>query len=426
MYKTRITRWGLDKKNKKCDMEAIVRKHSDRQRIGKRSNFRVRGKAVDYEDVVRYFHRRGESIDDVVARRGASKTPEAVACFTPILSPIRTPEALAVPELMFVTVRNYHQGCFEAGVWTADREGDPCRSTKGPLQPANQMKRLRELCSVATDLFGMSRPQEAGMALVAATTDIKDIVLGEDPHTLRRLFEVIMALHRRGRPEIALVILQQFSAMGETLLSRNHPLRIICGWLASTSDIVQTNYENIVIQSFRTLCEVFEGVLGPGHRTSIDSRLTFIYMTSSMDSSSLATSLTKLWHRCEGTLGTHDLRTLEVRLALGWNYLHRSNIIEAKRIAWSMITQCDSNHFRPHVLELLATSQYELGETQEAEINLRAAIDEARSWWGHDNGHVQSWLFTLEGWLEARGDLESAAQLQRERIAPWEPTILAG
>lgn len=426
MYKTRITRWGLDKRNKKPDMEAIVRKHFDRQRIGKNSTFRVRDKAIDYADVLRYWQRRGVSIDDVIARRAASTTPDAVQCFTPIPSPVRTPEVLAVPEMIFVTIRDYHLGCFDAGVWEAGDGSNHCRTTKPPFDSGSQMIRLGELCFMANDLFGRSRPQEAGMALVAATANIRDIVLGEDPHTLNRLLNIIRLLHGRGTPEIASAILQQFSAMGETLLGRKHPLRLVCGWLASTSDTVQTNYVNIIFQSVRTSCEVFESVLGPLHRTSVSARLFLLMnMTSNIDSSSRETLFTKLLHECEGTLGPHDTRTLEVRLDLAWTYHSRSNFIEANSMARSILAQGDSSDsIRSYALEVLARSLYDLGETQEAEIQLRTAIDSERSHWGQDDGLVQRWMLKLEGWLEARGDLESSAQVRRERIALWEPTIL--
>jgi hypothetical protein len=43
MYKDRIKKWGLDKKNKERDMVAILRKKTERDAVGKESSFRVRG-----------------------------------------------------------------------------------------------------------------------------------------------------------------------------------------------------------------------------------------------------------------------------------------------------------------------------------------------------------------------------------------------
>ncbi|KAL2057518.1 hypothetical protein ABVK25_001902 [Lepraria finkii] len=94
MYKMRIKQWGLDKKNnKENEMRAIVHKNKQRSDQGKRSVYRTRDRQVDYADVVRYFNRKKISIDDVIARRTGSATPEAVECFTPVLSPA-TPRAV--------------------------------------------------------------------------------------------------------------------------------------------------------------------------------------------------------------------------------------------------------------------------------------------------------------------------------------------
>ena len=84
MYKSRITLWGLDKNNKEREMRAIVRKYKRRAEQRKASTCQVRGKAVDYQEIVRYFARKRISIEDIMARRATSPTPEAVVCFTPV------------------------------------------------------------------------------------------------------------------------------------------------------------------------------------------------------------------------------------------------------------------------------------------------------------------------------------------------------
>ncbi|KAK3172044.1 hypothetical protein OEA41_004128 [Lepraria neglecta] len=118
MYKTHVNKWGLDKKNKENEMRAIVRKHKQRADLGKRCILRVRGRPMDFAEVVRYWHRKGVSVDDVISRRTASPTPEAVECFTPVPSPITTPQVLATPERIYRNVRDYFAGSFDAGTWT--------------------------------------------------------------------------------------------------------------------------------------------------------------------------------------------------------------------------------------------------------------------------------------------------------------------
>jgi hypothetical protein len=58
MYKSRIRKWKLDKKNKSLEMDAVMRKEVQRNAIGKATTFRLRGRPVDLEDVFRYFKRK--------------------------------------------------------------------------------------------------------------------------------------------------------------------------------------------------------------------------------------------------------------------------------------------------------------------------------------------------------------------------------
>ena len=104
VYKTHIKEWGLDKKNKEPEIRAIIRKNKQRADQGKRSNFRVRGRDIPLAEVVRYSKRKGVSYDEIIARKTASPTPETVEVFTPVPSPVATPQDLAIPESLFGTI----------------------------------------------------------------------------------------------------------------------------------------------------------------------------------------------------------------------------------------------------------------------------------------------------------------------------------
>lgn len=59
MYKSRIKKWNLDKKTKEGEAWAILRMKMHRDAAGKESAFRVRGRTVIVDDVLRYFKRKG-------------------------------------------------------------------------------------------------------------------------------------------------------------------------------------------------------------------------------------------------------------------------------------------------------------------------------------------------------------------------------
>ncbi|KUJ16359.1 uncharacterized protein LY89DRAFT_782627 [Mollisia scopiformis] len=83
MYKDRITKWGLDKKNKERDMLAIVRKKRERDAIGKDTSFRVRDQPVSMEQVWNYLERK-KTIR--IQEGSAPLTPPEISWRTP--SPI--------------------------------------------------------------------------------------------------------------------------------------------------------------------------------------------------------------------------------------------------------------------------------------------------------------------------------------------------
>ncbi|KAG6988550.1 hypothetical protein G7Y79_00071g097210 [Physcia stellaris] len=422
VYKKHIKKWGIDKKNKKFEMRAMARKYSEREQKGKKSHFTVRGRAVDLAEILRYCQRRDESIDDLLAQRAASKTPEAVKCYTPLGSPIRTPEVLALPEQIFITVRDYHKGCFEAGIWVGDDGKSCCRSTKAQFDSEPPIKKFRDQCSLAIGLFFDSRWEEAGVVLRAATGGIKEIVREEHPDTLIDLCITISIFWAAaGRPEVSLAILRQFSAMAQLKLGESHPLRLICGWFASTSEL---DFEDIVLQSCQILCEVFTSVLGPFHRSSIDHQLKMARLDSYFALSPQETSHQALLRECEDILGLYDPRTSYVRLELARSNLIQGNFGGARKMAEVVITSDAPDKLRILGLDYLAGAQYGLGETQEAETSLRAAIEWGRSCWGNDDGEVQRWMLKLERWLVTRGDFEGAAQVHRERLVIWESTII--
>lgn len=87
MYKARIAKWGLDKKIKESEAWAILRMKAQRDAVGINSAFRVRGKPVNNEDVLRYFRRKGMPNPEAVLRASEISYPPTIECLTPYSSP---------------------------------------------------------------------------------------------------------------------------------------------------------------------------------------------------------------------------------------------------------------------------------------------------------------------------------------------------
>ena len=273
MYKTRITRWGLDKKNKEKEMRAIVRKEKQLDDQGKASTFRIRGRLVDYKDVIRYWERKGVRIEDVIAQRTGSMTPEAVKCFTAPPSPIAMPESIAVPERILVSIRDYFKGSFESGTWIVTDSQLSCETTKVEEDALLHLHALNDRCETACRLFDNNRFAEGGRSLISATARIKKILLAEHPMTLAYFFALFALLLLWRRHEIVQTILRQISALAKVLIGERHPLGCICGWLAS---LPESQLGDVIIKSSGSGIDHFENLLGPMSLPTLVSRLMFI------------------------------------------------------------------------------------------------------------------------------------------------------
>lgn len=417
MYKKRINQWGLDKKNKENEMRAIVRKRKQLGDQGKAGAFRVRGRLVDYKDVVRYWERKGMRIEDIIAQRTGSTTPEAVKCFTTPPSRITTPESIAMPERILISIRDYFKGSFESRTWiTADpRLG--CKTTKVKEDALGYLYALSNRCETACRLFDDNRFAEGGRSLISATARIKKILLAEHPMTLAILFPLFAFLLLQ-RHEISQTILRQISALAKVLIGERHPLGCICGWLAS---LHQSQLRDVIVRSYRSMVDHFENLLGPMNWSTLVSRLFLIQEVDiEHDLSHKRFLLQDLLRQIEATLGPLDIRTFEVRKQLAWNYTEGQELAEAARLGWDIaalaqrLYNLDDRILNyAEGLSIVALSQYCSGETYSAQLKFREAIKLCESRWGLHDSRVIKWLVVLEGWLMEQGQLESAAQVQR-------------
>ena len=418
MYRQRIKDWSLDKNHKDKEMKAVVRKHEGRIAKGKASTIRIRGRDIDYRDVVRYWKRKNLSIDAVLALRSLSKTPEAVECFTPLPSPIKTPEVFAVPESIFRTLRDYHRGSLEAGVWRSIGENALVRTTKFSNAEINWAITLFHHCLTYIDLMENNSFEEANCEFSRICATIEKVIHAEDPATFSRLLRLVPFAYSRGEPKIVFDILGHVSAVGGLVLGDQHPFKLVCGWLASLDPVDRRLSEDILGRSTKMIYETFKGILGPLHFTTIYSLLEHFYLVQMSDQNigNQKLALRNLLNDCETTLGPDDPRTMHVRLRLAWHYLYQREYTAAKEEVQGFVIQNILEAHQINGLEVLAESLYGLNEIHEAFVTLRQAIDLAIREWGVDDTEIQHMMLTLERWMLKQGMPESAAQVREERL----------
>jgi hypothetical protein len=135
MWKSKINEWGLDKKNKKDDVLAILRKKAERDAAGKKTMFRLRGRDVNLESVQKYARRNHISettIGELVASH--PQTPPDLQCLTP--EPV--PETITgrgtcyIQEQILRRVQMYMGAGYQQKLWGLCEDG--FRVTAPPSQ----------------------------------------------------------------------------------------------------------------------------------------------------------------------------------------------------------------------------------------------------------------------------------------------------
>lgn len=417
MYKTYITKWGLDKKNKEPEMRAIVRKYKQREAQGKGSTIRIRKQQRSFADAVRYCKRRGISVDDIIARQTASPTPEAVKFSTPVSSPISTPSELANPEHMLLCIRDYFRGSFESGTWVRTEPEFRCYSLKDEKYASLMWPEFMVNCEMACTLLERGSFHEAGQALNTATAKIKEVLFTEHPDILTDLPCLIDHFrYGRNRDEMALSILRQFASMSRVVLGSQHPVTRFCEWSVSVHASV---FHDTVTRCLELVSDELASFIGCFHVSTLEVRTNLLELMA-IDEGACIQKSQKLLGDCEQTLRPDDSRLFDVRAQTAYRYFRAGRYDEAMTLCQKSIVYAQSSvpagsYHVGYVLYLLAECQHALGEVDLGIATICQAIDLRLSRVGL-RGQARLWLMTLESWYVKQGLWDSAAQARERRL----------
>ncbi|KAH8598538.1 hypothetical protein B0O99DRAFT_591798 [Bisporella sp. PMI_857] len=84
MLKKRIKKWDLDRNHKQADMSYAVKIALERETLGKKTAFLIRGRCVTFEEVQHYFRRKGiRDLRALVKDADAAAPTTRIECYTP-------------------------------------------------------------------------------------------------------------------------------------------------------------------------------------------------------------------------------------------------------------------------------------------------------------------------------------------------------
>ncbi len=416
MYKNKITKWGLDKKNKEHEILAFIRKTTQRAAVGKKTIARVRNHVLDQEEVQRYIKRKPYSMK--FALEQSASTPPGLVCFTPEMpSSPRIPEVYAVPEQIFVLMRDYVTGSFESGTWICDDPKSGCRSIKNFGGAATALENFNAFVGSAYVHYEKGSVEEGERLLIAAAAGIKDILVAESPTFFLSLISFMLYTHSRKKFHIFLPILRQLSDMAAIVLPEKHPVGQIYRHFRSLDS---HQLDDIVPLSFQSFLDQFESILGQFNFDALNLRTNYIaYHTENLEQieSGLRDHLQKCISAHEGS----DDASLEVLLLIVDNLLRQGRYVEAEHTALDLIARApytdifDSRYYYCEGYRSLSLAQCGLGKIPVAEASIDRAIQESALAWGWGDPCTLQYLLTYETMLEEWGNHASAAKVRRQK-----------
>ena len=117
MCRDRFRQRGLKKNITKHQVQAMVRRQSERQRLGKDTIFMIHGREISLQRLAPHWRRYIRSI------RGSlpdlPPMPEGMTCLTPPPVPVAAPDELNYQHSLLRSLYDYCSGNFDSGVWIA-------------------------------------------------------------------------------------------------------------------------------------------------------------------------------------------------------------------------------------------------------------------------------------------------------------------
>ncbi|KAF9870765.1 hypothetical protein CkaCkLH20_11664 [Colletotrichum karsti] len=243
MYKSRIWKWGLDKKLKGDEVLAIMLLKRDRDELGKGpTEFRIRGQLVDMENINRYLKRN----PSLMAKFRAGHTPSVqttleVTCRTPS-PPSSPPRALAPTtelqstEQVLCLFRDYIDGSFASGDWWYEYDvGCSSKRVEG-IDSANSLfERVIASFALVNQCMKKRDHIDINRVLGPAFDALRGLVASETPDFVARTVCLLWYLERHYKQDLLRVVLNYLAGLIPIMLGPYHILGHIWRRLAATN-----------------------------------------------------------------------------------------------------------------------------------------------------------------------------------------------
>lgn len=478
MYKTKITKWKFDKKIKEEEAWEILRLNFQRELCGKESQFRLRGKRITVDDVLRYFKRKGIRHPDPSTYQSRASTSSAIVCHTPCPSPRLDPtQGLGVLTQtsdsfgtefgdMLLSPQNEWQFA-EADTlpWSSDfhqflqdllatSELNSHEIPKSPLPP-------RSFLVMEKILTGVIKYYGAAFSNKLFKTSKNGYLTLSNNRSNRSFHTEFFSFCASGidKMELGMFVegrrcFSKASGLVASILSTQHPdslplilesvlrlnsrgyaeiaIIIVCfmrdlvsripghPWtqmLSHFGSLDKSTIGDTLLETWRCVCDNFVKYLGQFHGTALDLHADFV-LYSSRDPVHTFRKLLEVREGSRDQLGKNDDRLISLQFRLGQALYGQKRYIEALDVLESLLCileQARADRFmRSATLALASYCKYSLGQVAEAVSNLEKSVAILEDVHGRLHPVTLRFRVMLAGWMRELGRENEANALDAE------------
>jgi hypothetical protein len=343
-----------------------------------------------------------------------------ILSFSPKAQPLEISRSPLPPQsllVLFASIKAYY-GIFNSVPTVTNDGGDliNINLTNGD----NCLSEFCYLCYTGASLMDSKLFAEGGQCFERALNLVSGLLQRQNPRTLPCFLDTFIVLRRKGYNEVVTLLRGFAHRLATILFMERDPLRKTWAQIAALED---SNFEYIIMEVWRCICDTLAASLGQFHATTIFCCIGFLNRINGSNYSS-----TQLLHRLltqgEQALGHSDARLLDIKFAYGRALYNQNREEEAMAVLQEIRVLCKKTGnigLEINSLELLAHCQYLLGHTFEAELTLRQAIKKNEAVFGESNSITLKFKTRLRGWRCEWGrdvEAETLNQGNSEAIAP--------
>jgi hypothetical protein len=461
MYKSRIKKWGLDKKHKAADMAFVLRIRNQREQLRKDTVFKIRGKVLDPEDITKYAKRKLRQKPNFLSDYLDDQKPPHIEfgdpCSCPTEKNVATITMQGEPkckkcmmvhilrrlrhDLPSIVLRNENSrgplgnGCMPAIGETTTI--DPIEQASKSSNAASVVSRYAKsaiinhrtsanmiaspeyrlssrFCSLITNLDNY--PDQGGIheacQLLHESFEVaRTMINAQHPIMLQEIFCAALCLLRNGLRQVASMVMDFVTNVSIEQLDKDHPWSLVCGLL----NVPDSELEPVLCHLYQLVAVEFAKRLGEDDFVAIQYSAGFSHdVLQHSDPDAAISRLTAIRSICEArNSSTHGvLGHVTGKLAKVLTEQGRLNQALALVNDWLQCATSEGEIIQ--ALELLADIQLKVSQStaRYAEENIRRALKMAEDKIGKKDPYYMHLMSKLVKWLTVWGRNEEVQAMK--------------